>query len=215
MSHQESAATGADSRMVDRMLFFSDAVFAIVLTILVLELRPPPAEVSDEHELFVGIVNLSRHYAAFAMSFAIGGIFWLAHMRSTRSLKTFDWPTAGANLFHLFTVTLLPFIADLLGEHIASTVAFATYSIVTMMVAFSSSFYWLVSTRDGGRLLGGVTTRRRIAVTLRTSAIGIAFGIGLPFTLNGAVTVGRFSWLFMFPILALAGWIGREKPERA
>lgn len=201
--------------MVDRMLFFSDAVFAIVLTILVLELRPPSAEVRNEHELLEGILNLGRHYAAFAISFAIGSIFWLAHMRTTRALKAFDWPTAGVNLLHLFTVTLLPFIADLLGEHIRSRVALAAYCIVTILVSFSSALLLLVSTRGGGRLVGGITQRRRIAGALRAGAIGLAFAIGLPFTLSGAPSIGGFSWILIFPIFALASWLGKEDAKKS
>jgi uncharacterized membrane protein len=211
MSHHESAATGSDSRMVDRMLFFSDAVFAIVLTILVLELRPPGAEVDSEHALLDGILAMGRHYASFAISFTLGGVFWLAHMRLTRSLKQFDWPTAGANLSHLFTITLLPFAAAILGEHIRSTIAFAVYSMVIILVAFSSAFTWLVATRGGGHLIGGISARRRIAGALRTGAIGIAFAVGLPFILNGMPNLGRFCWIIIIPIITFANKLGEEK----
>jgi uncharacterized membrane protein len=199
--------------MVDRMLFFSDAVFAIVLTILVLELRPPETDVRNEGELLNGIFAMGRHFASFAISFAVGGIFWLAHMRFARNLREFDWPAAGANLLHLFTITLLPFAAALLGQHINSITAFATYTIIIMLVAFTSAFSWLVASRDGGRLVGGTTQPQRMGAALRTSAIGIAFGLGLPFTLAGHPNFGRFSWVLIFPIIGLANWIGRKSKK--
>jgi len=144
---------------------------------------------------------MGRHFASFAISFALGSGFWLTHMRSARSLRQFDWPAAVANLFHLFTVTFLPFAAALLGQHIRSAVAFMSYTIVIILVSFSAAISWLVASRDSGRLIGGTTQRRRFSVAIRTGAIGIAFAIGLPFSLLGSTNIGRFSWLLVFPIL--------------
>src|SRR5262245_11651261 len=103
MSHHESAAEGKDSRMVDRMLFFSDAVFAIVLTLLALELRPP-----EHTSVLEGLREMRFQFFGFVVSFMLGGVNWIVHMRNARLLRQFDWPAAWTNLLHLFAVTLLP-----------------------------------------------------------------------------------------------------------
>src|SRR5262245_4967104 len=107
---------GAHGRQLDRLLFFSDAVFAIVLTLLVLELRPPAGE--TEAELQGGLSGLTVNFIAFGISCALGAVFWLAHMRTMRSMTQFDWMTAAANLLHLAAIALTPFASAFLGEHI-------------------------------------------------------------------------------------------------
>jgi uncharacterized membrane protein len=213
MSHHESAAEGSGARMVDRMLFFSDAVFAIVLTLLALELRPP--ETHDEQALIQGLSEMGRHFASFAISFALGGGNWLVHMRNARTLRQFDWPCAAANLLHLFTVTLLPFAAAILGEHITSPAAFNVYSVVIVLASFTAAVFWLTATRDNGRLVGGITGRLRAATALRTSAIGIGFCCGLIFAAFGADTIARFSWALMIPIMFIAKRLGRPAQPAA
>ena len=84
MAEQHALERAPEMRMVDRMLFFSDAVFAIVLTLLVLELRPP--EASDDAGLAIALKALSPKFFAFAASFALVSIFWTAHMAITRRL---------------------------------------------------------------------------------------------------------------------------------
>ncbi|MEQ1617182.1 MAG: TMEM175 family protein [Terricaulis sp.] len=213
MSHHESVAKGPDARLVDRMLFFSDAVFAIVLTLMVLELRPPEAH--SEADLARGIAEMGRQFASFFISFALGAAFWLAHMRLTRSLLAFDWPTAFVNLIHLMCVALLPFAAAVLGEHIASDVAFSAYALVIIAVSFSGALFWLVASRGKGRLMGGLSWRQRIAGALRSSAIGWAFVAGFILTQQGQVEIARFCWLFLFPVLIVARVIGGAEKRPA
>lgn len=213
MSHHESSARGADARMVDRLLFFTDAVFAIVLTLLALELRPPDADVRDEAALAQGIADQARYFASFAISFALGAAFWLAHMRTSRLLQRFDWLTAGANLLHLFTVGLLPFAAALLGQHIESNVGFQAYSVVIMMVSYTAALFWLTATRDKGRDVGGISARQRISGALRAGAIGIAFTFGLIASQHGLINPARFCWVLIFPIIAVARLIGGKPPR--
>lgn len=211
MSDSAYEAHSADHRMIERMLFFSDAVFAIVLTLLVLELRPPHGE--TEAELAAGLSEMTVHFFAFTISFALGGVFWLAHMRTLRLLRHFDWWTAGANLLHLLTVALTPFASAILGEHIDSTTAFQAYSFVMVLVAFSSMLTWLVASRGNGRLMGGgVTFRHRIGVALRTSGIGWCFLASLLLTMAGFVSLARFTWVLMAPLMVIAGWISGKRP---
>lgn len=212
MSQIESASARPDTRLVDRMLFFTDAVFAIVLTLLALELHPPPGSVHGETALWQEIIDQSRHFFSFVISFALGSAFWLAHMRTSRMIISFDWNMAIVNLVHLLSVGLLPYAAGLFGQHINSTTAFAGYSIVIMAVSFSGAWFWLTATRDKGRFVGGIGWRQRLAGTLRAAPIGLCFLVGLVLTLYGEVSWARFCWVLMLPILLTARLI-HGKPQ--
>src|SRR5438477_258644 len=95
-----------EERMLHRTLFFSDAVFAIVLTLLALELRPPA--LSEGLRGMAALQAMSGRILAFALSFGLIAVFWAAHMNTTRRLLRFDWLVAIANLLFLFCVCLLP-----------------------------------------------------------------------------------------------------------
>jgi len=210
MHDPKSAEAEADARQLHRLLFFSDAVFAIVLTLLVLELRPPHGE--TDAELQQGLAAMSLHFLAFAISFALGSAFWLAHMRTMRGMQKFDWPTTAANLLHLSAVALTPFASAFLGEHVASIVAFEVYAGLVVFVSFTSCLLWLVASREGGRLMGGLTIRNRIAVAIRTSGIGWCFLIGIGLIQIGEVGIARFCWILMAPLMAIAAIVaGRPK----
>ncbi len=204
MSHNESSVAARDARLADRMLLFTDAVFAIVLTLLALELRPPAVSVHGEAALLQGIADQARYFVSFIISFALGSAFWLAHLRTSRIITSFDWNTAIVNLIHLLTVALLPFAAGLLGQHISSATAFAGYSTVVMAVSFSGAWFWLTATRDKGRFVGGIEWRPRLAGAVRSASIGLCFVVGLAATLYGEVFWARFCWVLMFPILLTA-----------
>ena len=77
-----------DGPNLHRMVFFSDAVFAIILTLLALELRAP-LDVAPGG-LFEALGKLTPHFIAFAMSFAIVSVFWIAHLSTLRRLVHFD-----------------------------------------------------------------------------------------------------------------------------
>lgn len=214
MSHHESAARGPDARLVDRMVFFSDAVFAIVLTLLVLELRPPPTSWLDDVALSKGLVNETLpHFIAFAISFALVSVFWAAHLRITRRLIAFDWLVAVVNLLFLFTIGLMPFVSALLGLHIASTLAMQVYSAALLAASVTQTMLWLTITRDGGRLIGGVDRREFIVGLLRAMSPGIVFAIVLGMIHYGYLDEARWAPLTIVPILLLTRFIAGRPPR--
>jgi uncharacterized membrane protein len=207
MSHHESAAEGSGARLVDRMLFFSDAVFAIVLTLLVLELRPPHVE--GEDSLGAGLLTMWKSFASFVISFVLGATFWVVHMRNTRTLRQFDWPVAVTNLLHLFSVALLPFAAAVFGEHIKSPITFAIYCGLITLTSFTATLLWLTITRDKGRLVGGIESRARMAAALRSAAPGVGFGCSLILMIAGADSIARIGWFAIIPVAAIANRLSR------
>jgi uncharacterized membrane protein len=196
-----SAHETIDERLLLRVIFFTDAVFAIVLTLMVLDLRPPSADhpLSDPSAL----QELWNHFFALAMSFLVIGIFWIAHLTTTRRMNRFDWPSAVANLAFLFPVCLLPFATAWWGSGMGSALAWQVYCGVMVVTSFANLVLVLVSTRGGGRLMaGGVTGAERLYRVARAASPGISFALGLAATAAGQLRLAQFCWV-LIPILML------------
>lgn len=216
MSHHESDAKGPDGRLVDRMLFFSDAVFAIVLTLLVIELHPPQAPVG-ERAFGPEAARAFNHIILFAMSFALVSIFWAAHMQVTRRLAAFDWPTVWANLLFLFPITLMPFASATLATQGVSVFSWKVYSAVLVAASLGQTFLWLVASRQRGRLISeGVGWREWAFRTLRGLSPGISFGAGYVAASAGRLDLAVWCWTLILPVMMLAAALfGARRPRPA
>ena len=215
---QAETDQGDNKRLLDRMIFFSDAVFAIALTLLVLELRPPQAAQGDEAGLWTGFAGLAPNLVAFLISFALAGGWWLVHMSATRSLQRFDWPTAICNLLFLLWIALFPFAAAFFGANIWSAAALAVYWIIAGGAAFSMTLMQFVMTRGGGKLVGGQTGRQRLGLLLMTLAPALAFTLCAWSAIAGHLAWARFGWVVMLPAFVIAPLLMRPakaKPAKA
>ena len=208
--HHESAGRGPDGRMVDRMLFFSDAVFAIVLTIMVLELHAPLMETKGLGDaqsaaaLWSALGGMVHIFFAYLVSFILVGLWWSIHMRVTRQLHHFDWPTAVLNFVFLLTVTLIPFAASLLGDNLENPASWQVYWGVNAAASFALTLMMLVLTRSGGRLIGGMSKRERLARLLQSLGPGVGFAGGTWLAATGHADLAKFCWIAMLPVMLLA-----------
>jgi uncharacterized membrane protein len=80
-----------DTLSFERIVFFSDAVFAIAITLLAIEIRPPEVEIGATVELPALIRALWPRVQAFLISFLIIGVSWIAHHRLFRMLRRYDY----------------------------------------------------------------------------------------------------------------------------
>jgi uncharacterized membrane protein len=189
-----------EHRLQHRMIFFTDAVFAIVMTLLVLELRPPPPGLALDLPGLMAIMG--GKLFAFTLSFAILSIFWVAHMSTTRRLLRFDWPTAVANLGFLFPVCLIPFVSAWVGGAVNTAWAWGAYSLVLIATSLGNVVLVLVQNRGGGRLIAGGLTRAQLIYRLaRAAAPGLAFIVGLVGAMAGEVRLTQFCSLLILPYL--------------
>jgi len=185
------------------MLFFSDAVFAIVLTLLVLDLRLPPG--ISETNLFSGVLAMEPKLAAFTMTFALVAVFWIAHLTITRVLLRFDWLAAWVNLLFLFTVAWTPFVSTLLGEYGVFGNAWRLYCMALIIVGIAQMILFVVINRDKGRLAGGVSRRVFWHRLIRASSPSLGFAILLLLSLMGFVRLSFYlCWVAIPAILILA-----------
>ena len=117
---------------MQRVVAFTDGVFAIAITLLVLNLELP--DVSDDrlpHELAKQWPEL----LAYFLSFAVVGRFWLIHHRVFATVGSFDSRLMGLNLAYLAFVVLVPFTTEILGEYGDTSAAVMIYAAVLGIAA--------------------------------------------------------------------------------
>ena len=119
-----------------RLEAFSDAVIAIIMTIMVLELVPPHGtELTD-------LVPLWPKFLSYVMSFAYLAIYWNNHHHLLQAAKTVSGRVLWANMLLLFWLSLVPFATTWMGENHFASQPVALYGVVLIMAAFS--YYFLV-----------------------------------------------------------------------
>jgi uncharacterized membrane protein len=122
----------------DRLEAFSDAVIAIIMTIMVLELVPP-------HEATLeALGELWPIFLSYVLSFAYLAIYWNNHHHLLQAAKTVSGRVLWANMLLLFWLSLVPFTTAWMGENHFAWLPVAIYGVVLILAAFS--YYFLVRT---------------------------------------------------------------------
>ena len=197
-----------DETGLERLIFFSDAVFAIAITLLALEIRLPelPENVSNA-ELLVALGSIWPKYLSFVISFLAIGSYWIAHHRIFCNVRRYNGRLMLLNLFLLMAVSFVPFPTALLGEH-ANLVSTIFYALTMAVVGFLMTLIFAYASA-GGRLLEEPLTKAEFRQRLlRTSMAPLVFllSVGVAFwDPNWA----QYSWL-LIAILSLVGRLYRD-----
>lgn len=147
----------------ERILAFSDGVFAIVITLLVLEITVPAVTSAD---LMPALVHLVPAVAAHVVTFALLGVYWIGHHAVFTLIKRYDRPFLWLNLLYLFFVASMPFPTALVIHYNDQLISYVIYCGVLIMAGLSANLLWRYASRNG-RLLGDHVTRDAIATTNR------------------------------------------------
>lgn len=140
--------TGGDSRFdTQRLVAFSDGVLAIILTLLVLDLRAPLAG-GGSSGLVAAILHMWPNLAAFVVSFLLVGVIWMNHHSMFRYIERGDHALLVINLLLLLCVALIPFAAAVVSENLRSgpeareTAALLYGGILVVGGVFFNSVWW-------------------------------------------------------------------------
>lgn len=123
---------------LERMILFSDAVFAIAITLLVIELKVPEIEKTEltEEKLLTALRHMIPKFFGFISSFMFIGIYWTVHHRLFGYVVNYTPKLLRLNLLFLFTVVLMPFSTAFYSEyvikHVLSPVIFYTGNIILL-----------------------------------------------------------------------------------
>lgn len=126
---------------VERLAALSDGVFAIAMTLLVLDLRVPASEaIHDEKDLWRALIALSPRLLMFGMSVLTLGIFWVGQQTQLNHLRRSDRSLSWIHIAFLGVVSLVPFSTGLLAEYTRYRVALLAYWV--NIVLLGATLYW-------------------------------------------------------------------------
>jgi uncharacterized membrane protein len=175
-----------------RIVAFSDGVFAIAITLLVLNLGVPEHIRGDD--LTNALWEQRENLLAYALSFAVIGRFWIIHHRFFSDVTGFDGKLLGLNLFYLAWIVLIPFSSKVLGEHGSDTAALVLYAINLSGVVLVGM--WMFSDARRAGLLK-VSDQDAKEFRNRSLIIAAVFIASIPLALFDSRVV-QLSWLLLF-----------------
>jgi len=144
---------------LERFTFFSDGIFAICITLLVIEIKVPDREVLNiytDASLWHYLSHNSLKFLGFLISFGIIGHYWSVHHRIFGYARSYTISLVWLNLGFLLTVVLLPFSSGLLGEYGSDTHMFLPYAVYVANMCFTgfmNCWLWLYISNPHRNLL--------------------------------------------------------------
>jgi uncharacterized membrane protein len=179
------SATTRTDHALERLVFFSDAVFAIAITLLVLELKVPHLpKGSPDRAYLAELANLIPSFAGFIISFAVVGVFWMGHHRAFALAGRYSGRILGWNMALLGVIAFMPFstafFAQNLNQHVpaifycATMLAAGALNMVVVRVATGPD----MAAPDADPAMVRYARGRSLAVVIGAfTALGLAFFI--------------------------------------
>lgn len=158
----------------DRLEAFSDGVIAVIITIMVLELRPPHS--TD----FKALLEVVPTFAVYALSFVFIGIYWNNHHHMLRATRGIDGAAMWANLHLLFWLSLVPFTTAWLGRNPTGVGPTALYAFVLLLDSIAYAILQRALLRVNGSdapfaRAVKADLKGNLSVILYVVALGLAF----------------------------------------
>jgi len=198
---------------IGRILALSDGVFAIAMTLLILEIALPATRRAEE-DLPKALLALWPRYLAYVLSFVVIGRFWVVHHQAFRLIARYDAVLMWLNLLLLMFVSFLPFPTAVLGAHNGSPAAAVLYAAAVVLAGAASTAYWWYASGRGGLLRPDVGAAQVRALRARGLSSPAFFALTLPIAAF-APYVAEILWFFVFPLNRITYvWFSGEKHDR-
>lgn len=210
-SKEDTAPTEGDERArnidTGRVLALSDGVFAIAATLLVLDLKLPDGltgeQVTDHLHDLIPVAG------AYALSYVLIGVLWLAHHRLFRLVARVSGRVAQLNLILLGLISLLPFVTSVLARYGDQRLPTQLYAATITAIFLLEAAVTLAAARAGHLTdpgaAAGLVVRAAIGAVIFAASIGIA-----AVDQHWAPAAAKYSWLALIPARPLATWATRQ-----
>jgi TMEM175 potassium channel family protein len=205
---EQSAPTPAEERELDRVGAFSDGVFAIAITLLVLNIDVPHVA---GHDLGKALSDLSGDIVTYGIGFAVMGLFWYAHHKLFARLGRSSGRFVAVNMVLLALIALMPFTTAVLGRY-DGPVAVALYACNVGIAMLLDGLLEVVAIDDGLFEQPRLRARREVLVSAGTEAL--VFFASIPIAYAISPSLAKWFWLLLIPA-GRAGRLSRRKEKDA
>jgi uncharacterized membrane protein len=144
-----------------RVLALSDGVFAIIITLLVLEVHVP--ELTQGQSLNEALAEVRPSFTAFVITFILTGMYWVGHRDLFALIRRTDRGLVWLNVLYLLPLCLLPFAAGMLGRYDQEPVALRIYGLLLVAIGVMRVVIWLYATSRPHLLWQRLDDRQRRA----------------------------------------------------
>jgi uncharacterized membrane protein len=184
----------------ERLVFFSDAVFAIVITLLVLPLTDAVADLATSQDLAGDLTDLWPRALSFVVTFLVIGQFWIAHHTMFGVVRSYDPMLLWMNILALLTVSFLPFPSALLGARALTDdrLPVVLYAASLTLASMAFTLTWHHALR-GGLVASEAVDGERRDLTLRSYATTAVFALSILAAFAGVVAAAMF-WVVLVPL---------------
>lgn len=192
---------------IGRVGGLSDAVYAVALTLLVLDLRLPEATLAGD--VPAKLLELAPHLLVYLISFVIIGGAWGSHQRMLSQIRRGDGLLVWFNLFSLLFVTLLPASAALLGRFPDTFIAVVCFAVDVILIQLTAWVLWRHASKHD--LINPLLDPRVVtSIGRRLSFSAIMFGLSIPLALLNSNLV-YILWLGLFILLFTTDWLSWQQ----
>lgn len=191
---------------LERLVFFSDAVFAIAITLLVLDIKIP--EIPDgleTAELPGKIAAVIPNILAYFISFMIISVFWVVHHGTFNYIRRYNRRLIWLNLYALLFVAFLPFSAGVLARYGNTFFAFTFYAVHQIIISLILAFIWVYAARNHRLVDPDLDLTERRERLYRSLLPPLIFGLSI------LVASFRVNWGFALWFLTALGRRGAHK----
>jgi len=188
----------------------TDGIFAIVMTLLVLELKVPELERHATNQEIIGkLSGLGPLLFSFFLTFSLAGFFWFLHHSSMHFVRHMTRPLILLNLLFLLFVSLLPFSAAMLGRFLHAPIALEIYYGHQLVLGLLLLIHWEV-VRQSGLIVDNITAADTAAISMRLLSVPAACVPAL------VAAVFRPEWAqLVFAFVIILGRLISRRRERA
>jgi len=191
------AARDGTDHALERLIFFSDAVFAIAITLLVLELHVPHLPKGSPDRLYwIELAKLIPNFMGYFISFAVIGIFWIGHHRAFALTARYSPRVLGWNMALLAVIAFMPFATAFFAQNLNQRVPSIVYCVTMLLAGLFNMAVIRVATgrhmvADGAdpAMVRYVRGRSLAVVLGAATAIGLAFFVPM-FSQAGLASIG-------------------------
>ncbi len=206
---------------LERLILFSDAVFAIAITLLIIEIKVPEFAAHPGQNInpvfWEALSEKASEFFGLALSFIVIGQFWIGHHRLFGYVTNYDIKLLWLNLHMLLWIVLVPFSSSLNSKYGGVDAVWIWYSFNMFMIALSLYFIWrhISNPKKNLSVLAEDKRLRKMALT-RNFIIAMIFFSSILLCLPG---IPAFSWaarliyFLIFPAMIIVTRVFREKKQ--